>query len=66
VLEEGEKLPQEIQDKINIGAFELIVAEALPLSFVESVYFHYYAKEIDSQVNVLCTNFKNYLLQKNS
>lgn len=64
VLEEGKKLPQEVQDKINIRAFELIVAEALPLSIVESVYFRSYSKEIDSRVNVLCTKSLKLLIAK--
>lgn len=54
-IEEDKKLPSEVQNKINLRAFELIVAEALPLSHVESVYFRNYSKEIDSRVTVMCT-----------
>ena len=64
VLEETKKLPQEVQDKINIRAFELIVAEALPLSIVESIHFRNYSKEIDSRVNVLCTKSLKLLIAK--
>ena len=64
VLEETKKLPQEVQDKINIRAFELIVAEALPLSIVESIHFRNYSKEIDSRVNVLCTKSLKLLITK--
>ena len=64
MLEETKKLPQEVQDKINIRAFELIVAEALPLSIVESIHFRNYSKEIDSRVNVLCTKSLKLLITK--
>ncbi|EFX77397.1 hypothetical protein DAPPUDRAFT_106171 [Daphnia pulex] len=64
MLEKGKKLPQEVQDKINIRAFELIVAEALSLSIVESVYFRNYSKEIESRVNVLCTKSLKLLIAK--
>lgn len=64
VLEEGKKLPQEVQDKINIRTFELIVAEVLPLSIIESVYFRNYSKEIDSRVNVLCMKSLKLLIAK--
>ena len=36
--------------------FALIVAEALPPSLVESVYFRNYSKKIDPRVSVMCIN----------
>lgn len=61
-VEEDKKLPKEVQDRVNFRAFQLIVAEALSLRLVESVYFRNYSKEIDSRVVVFCTKSLKLLI----
>lgn len=54
-VEEEKKLPHDVQEKINLRAFELVVGDALPLHFVESVFFRNYSMEIDPRINVMCS-----------
>ncbi len=37
-VEEEKKLPKDVQDKVNMRAFELVVGEALPIRIVESKF----------------------------
>ena len=62
--EEEKKLPKEVQHDVNMRAFELVVAEALPIGIVESIYFRNYSKAIDSRVNVICTKTLKLIIAK--
>lgn len=47
-----EKLPDELQERITMRIFDYIVADARPISTVESTYFRNMLKEIDPRVNM--------------
>jgi hypothetical protein len=47
-----EKLPDELQERITMRIFDYIVADARPISTVESTYFRNMLKEIDPRVNI--------------
>ena len=52
--EAAQKLPPEVQARINLRVFNYVVADALPLSTVESEHFRDLIREIDPRVQVIC------------
>ena len=52
--EAAQKLPPEVQARINLRVFNYVVADALPLSTVESEHFRDLIREIDTWVQVVC------------
>jgi hypothetical protein len=58
------KLPQEVQEKINLKIFSYIVGEARPLITVESIHFINLLKEINSRVEVFCVKSLKKLIAK--
>lgn len=61
---EKKKLPQEVQEKINLKILSYIVGEARPLITVESIHFINLLKEIDSRVEVFCVKSLKKLIAK--
>lgn len=53
-MDADKKIPPEVQERINIRVFKFVVADALPLCTVESVYFRDLIREIDQRVQVVC------------
>lgn len=62
--EKKEKLSTEVQKKITLRFFDYIVAEARPLSTVESPYFRSMLQEIDPRVDVICTKTFKKMIAK--
>ncbi len=53
-MDADKKLPPDVQERINIRVFKFVVADALPLCTVESVYFRDLIRVIDPRVQVVC------------
>lgn len=52
--ENAQKLPPEVQARINFRVLNYVVADALPLSTVESTHFRELIREVDPRVQIVC------------
>ena len=59
-----EKLPDELQERITMRIFDYIVADARPISTVDSTYFRNMLKEITPRVNICCAKTLKKMVAK--
>ncbi len=59
-----EELPDELQERITMRIFDYIVADARPISTVDSTYFRNMLKEIDPRVNICCAKTLKKIVAK--